>query len=80
MAKIANDFCKKVFITDDNPRKENPKKIRKELLKHISKKKTYDIGNRSLAIKTAVKSAELMKLYWLQVRDIKSNKSIKIRH
>ncbi len=58
MAKIANDFCKKVFITDDNPRKENPKKIRKELLKHISKKKTYDIGNRSLAIKTAVKSAD----------------------
>ena len=28
MARIANKYCKKIYITDDNPRNENPKKIR----------------------------------------------------
>ena len=28
MGKIANKFCDKVYLTDDNPRFENPKKIR----------------------------------------------------
>ena len=37
MAKIANKYCKKIYVTDDNPRNENPKKIRAELLKYISK-------------------------------------------
>ena len=31
MAKIANKNCKKIYITDDNPRNENPQKIRSEL-------------------------------------------------
>ena len=35
MAKIANYNCKKIYITDDNPRNESPNKIRKELLKYI---------------------------------------------
>ena len=39
MAKIANDNCKKIYITDDNPRNENPKKIRSHLLKYISQTK-----------------------------------------
>ena len=39
MAKIANEYCKKVYITDDNPRNESPKKIRTQILKYISKKK-----------------------------------------
>ena len=37
MSRIANNNCKKIYVTDDNPRNENPKKIRKELLKYISK-------------------------------------------
>ena len=57
MAKIANDNCKKIYITDDNPRNENPKKIRDELAKYISKKKYFDIGDRSRAIKKAIKDA-----------------------
>ena len=28
MGKIANYYCDKIFLTDDNPRSENPKKIR----------------------------------------------------
>ena len=26
MAKIANNFCRKIHVTDDNPRNETPKK------------------------------------------------------
>ena len=57
MAKIANCNCKKIYVTDDNPRKENPKKIRREILKHISKNKSFEIGNRALAIKKAIQNA-----------------------
>jgi MurE/MurF fusion protein len=57
MAKIANYNCKKIYITDDNPRNESPNKIRKELLKYISKDKGINIGNRFLAIKKAIKNA-----------------------
>ena len=39
MAKISNNYCNKIYITDDNPRNEDLK-IRKELLRHISHKKT----------------------------------------
>jgi len=52
MGKIANKYCKKVFITDDNPRFENPKKIRNEIFKSVPKAKK--IAKRSLAIKTAI--------------------------
>ena len=58
MAKIANKYCKKIYVTDDNPRNENPKKIRAELLKYISKNKTYNIGDRATAIKKAILNAE----------------------
>jgi murE/murF fusion protein len=57
MAKIANENCKKVYITDDNPRNENPKKIRNHLSKFILKNKTFNIGNRTLAINKAVHNA-----------------------
>ena len=39
MAKIANKYCDHIFITDDNPRNENPKKIRATILKNIDKKR-----------------------------------------
>ena len=29
MARIANNNCKKIYITDDNPRNEDPKKLGK---------------------------------------------------
>ena len=57
MARIASTNCKKIYITDDNPRNENPEKIRKELLKHIEKKKAKNIGNRFLAIKKAIQNS-----------------------
>ena len=58
MAKIANEYCKKIYITDDNPRNENPKTIREQLLKYVKRDKAFVIGNRSLAIKKAVQNAK----------------------
>ena len=52
MAKIADKYCKKIYITDDNPRNENPKKIRHKFLKF--KNNVFNIANRSKAIKKAI--------------------------
>ncbi len=57
MAKIADEHCKKIYITDDNPRNENPKKIRNQLLKNIHKTKVYNLENRALAIKKAIQNS-----------------------
>jgi len=54
MGKIAKKYCRKVFVTDDNPRNENPKKIRDEIIKGC-KKKAINIGNRKKAIESAIK-------------------------
>ena len=58
MAKIAKSICKKIYVTDDNPRKENPKKIRKEITKHLKGSDYFNIGNRSKAIKEALSNAQ----------------------
>ncbi len=56
MGKIANIFCDKVYLTDDNPRNENPKKIRSEIKKSIKTNKLFEISNREKAISFAIKS------------------------
>ena len=53
MGKIAKLYCRKVFVTDDNPRNENPKKIRDSIIAGC-KIKAINIGNRKKAIKTAI--------------------------
>ena len=58
MGKIANIYCKKVYLTDDNPRRENPKIIRKKIKIKINKKKLIEIPSRKLAINTAIKNAK----------------------
>ena len=35
MGKIAQKYCKNFIVTDDNPRSENPNKIRKEIIKKL---------------------------------------------
>ena len=30
MAKVAKNNCKQIYVTDDNPRNENPKKLEKK--------------------------------------------------
>ena len=55
MGKIANTYCDKIYLTDDNPRNENPKKIRQSIKKGINKKKLFEISNRENAIGQAIK-------------------------
>ena len=45
MGKIAKKYCRKIFVTDDNPRKEDPKKIRSTIIKGC-KKIAVSIGSR----------------------------------
>ena len=56
MGKIASHYCDKIYLTDDNPRKENPKKIRSEIKKSINKLKLYEIPSRLNAIETAIEN------------------------
>jgi MurE/MurF fusion protein len=58
MAKIAKKFCHKIYVTDDNPRKENPEKIRKEIIKHLKGCNYFNIGNRRKAVSEAILSAK----------------------
>ena len=61
MGKIANKYCRKVFVTDDNPRNENPKKIREQIIKGC-KKIAENIGNRKVAIHEAIKELKANEL------------------
>ncbi len=54
MGKIANEYCDKIYLTDDNPRNENPKKIRQSIKKKINRKKLFDISSREKAIDQAI--------------------------
>ena len=54
MGKIANKYCDRIYLTDDNPRNENPKTIRNAIKKNINKSKIQEISNRSNAISKAV--------------------------
>ena len=63
MGKIADKFCSSIYLTDDNPRNENPKKIRTSIKKSITKSKLIEIPSRKLAIYKAVlnsKSDEIL--------------------
>ena len=58
MGKIANELCNKIYLTDDNPRTENPSKIRADIKKNIKTKKLIEIQSRHHAIKTAINMSE----------------------
>lgn len=52
MGKYAFEMADEVYITDDNPRHENPKKIRDQILKYC--KGAYEISDRKKAIFFAI--------------------------
>ncbi|MDC1258191.1 UDP-N-acetylmuramoyl-L-alanyl-D-glutamate--2,6-diaminopimelate ligase, partial [Pelagibacteraceae bacterium] len=54
MGKIANKYCDRIYLTDDNPRYENPKTIRNSIRRNINKSKIYEISNRANAINKAI--------------------------
>ena len=55
MGKIAEKYCRWIFVTDDNPRNEDPKKIRNAIMQGC-KKLAINIGNRKKAIKLQSKN------------------------
>jgi MurE/MurF fusion protein len=55
MAKISERNADEIYITDDNPRNENSKLIRKMIILGFkNKKKIYNISSRAKAIKKAI--------------------------
>jgi MurE/MurF fusion protein len=56
MGKIASNLCDKIFLTDDNPRNEDPSKIRLSIKKYIKKSQLHEIPSRAKAIDLAVKN------------------------
>ncbi len=54
MGKIACDTADNIILTNDNPRFENPQKIRRDIKKGIKKKRIIEISNRAIAITQAV--------------------------
>jgi murE/murF fusion protein len=55
MGKIADIFSDKIYLTDDNPRLEQPSKIRKDIKKGIKKHKVLEFSKREKAISEAIK-------------------------
>ena len=56
MGKIAAKYSNLIYLTDDNPRFENPDKIRRDIKKGIKNKKVVEISNRAIAISDAIKN------------------------
>ena len=54
MGKIACKYANNVYITDDNPRNENPSIIRKKIFSQC--KRAIEIGDRRNAIKKAIEN------------------------
>ena len=54
MGKIADLYSDKIYLTNDNPRFENPNKIRKDIKVGIKRKKIIEISSRAKAIKEAI--------------------------
>ncbi|MDC1033242.1 UDP-N-acetylmuramoyl-L-alanyl-D-glutamate--2,6-diaminopimelate ligase [Candidatus Pelagibacter sp.] len=50
MGKIASKYADKIYLTDDNPRNENPQKIRNEIKKGIKNNYIQEISKRKKAI------------------------------
>ena len=50
MGRIANKNRKKIYVTDDNPRDEDHRKIIKEIIKHKSSN-CFNIGNGQKLLK-----------------------------
>ena len=55
MGKIAEKYSDSIYLTDDNPRNENPHKIRKDIKKGIKRIKIKELPNRKEAIDEAIK-------------------------
>src|SRR3989344_390615 len=69
MAKIADDYCREIILTNEDPYDEDPKQILEDMKKGVLKNKPEIIMDRRKAIRTAIKSA---------LAKTKLNKEIKV--
>ena len=63
MGRIAAQYCKKIYLTDDNPRNEKPNLIRNEIKKGINIRNIFEVRDRKKAIREAIlnlKSSEIL--------------------
>jgi murE/murF fusion protein len=59
MGLIASKFADFVYLTDDNPRRENPMTIRNQIVKGIKqKKKLIEISSRKIAIARCINNLQ----------------------
>ncbi len=58
MGKIASRYAKKIYITSDNPRSEDPLEIIKDIAEGVSDPNTLVIPDRKKAIKIALQNLE----------------------
>ncbi len=56
MGKIACDYSNEIYLTDDNPRFEDPRKIRDDIKKGIQGTSIKEIPDRKKAISDAIKN------------------------
>ena len=56
MGKIASNYSNEIYLTDDNPRFEDPRRIRDDIKKGIQNTLIKEISNRKQAISEAVKN------------------------
>ena len=56
MGKIACDYSNEIYLTDDNPRFEDPRKIRNDIKKGIQDTSIKEIPDRKKAISEAIKN------------------------
>ena len=56
MGKIAEKYSDNIYLTDDNPRNENPSKIRRDIKKGIKSMEIKEFSNRKKAIHEAIMS------------------------
>ena len=58
MGSIAKKYCDTIYLTDDNPRTENPRLIRNQIKKGLKNKKFFEISSRSKAIYHAINNLD----------------------
>ena len=80
MGMIASKYCNEIYITNDNPRNENEKKIRDNIKSGISdKKKIYEIPNRENAINQSIKDLKTSEILIVAGKGHESTQVIKNR-
>ena len=58
MGMVAKKYCEKIYVTDDNPRNESAKKIRKDIMNVLKNCNAKEISSRKKSIFFALKNSD----------------------